>query len=360
MSTPRRVRVLVVDDSAFARKVMREVLENDSRIEVVAIARDGLDALEKIAETKPDVVTLDLVMPQLDGIGVLDALRMLPDPPRVVVVTTSDADSVMGVAALQAGAFDVVHKPTALATDRLYELGQELVEKVLVAADARFGAHAAMEATAAMLAAQAAASSRVPSGATPVPRATRTKVVVVGASTGGPRAITVLLRALPASFPVPIAVVVHMPTGYTDAFARRLDGDCALDVVEASEGLMLRPGLVAIARAGIHLKLRESRDGVCATLDVNPMDALHRPSVDALFSSAAAIYGATTMGVVLTGMGADGTDGARAIRAAGGRIIVEDASTCVVYGMPRAVAEQGLADAALALPDVAAGIIERL
>ena len=359
MTTPRRVRVVVVDDSAFARKVMREVLENDSRIEVVAIARDGLDALEKIAETKPDVVTLDLVMPQLDGVGVLDAVRMLPDPPRVVVVTMSDADSVMGVAALQAGAFDVVHKPTALATDRLYELGHELVAKVLVAAEARFGAHASMDV---LPATPRVVPDRVPTGTTPRPvlRATRTKVVVVGASTGGPRAITVLLRALPASFPVPVAVVVHMPTGYTEAFARRLDGECVLDVVEASEGLLLRPGLVMIARAGIHLKLRESRDGVCATLDVNPMDALHRPSVDALFTSAAATFGATTLGVVLTGMGSDGADGARAIRAAGGRVLVEDASTCVVYGMPRAVAEQGLADAELALPDVAAGIIERL
>jgi two-component system chemotaxis response regulator CheB len=185
-------------------------------------------------------------------------------------------------------------------------------------------------------------------------------MLVVGASTGGPRAITVLLRALPASLPVPVAVVVHMPPGYTDAFANRLDKECALDVVEASDGLMLRPGLVMIARAGIHMKLRRSNDGVCAALDVQPMEALHRPSVDALFSSAAAIYGGATLGVVLTGMGADGVEGARAIVAAGGRIIVEDASTCVVHGMPRAVAENGLADAQLPLPDVAAGIIDRL
>ncbi len=352
MTQQRRVRVVVVDDSAFARKVMREVLANDSRIEVVAIARDGLDALEKITETSPDVVTLDLVMPQLDGVGVLEAIRALPNPPRVVVVTMSDADSVLGVAALQAGAFDVVHKPTAVATDRLYELGKELVDKVLLAAEARFGAHLT--------------PIRVPIGETrpsvpgPLRRALRTKMLVVGASTGGPRAVTVLLRALPASFPVPVAVVVHMPPGYTDAFANRLDKECALDVVEASDGLMLRPGLVMIARAGIHLKLRAEGDGVCASLDVQPMDALHRPSVDALFSSAAATFGAATLGVVLTGMGADGVEGARAIRAAGGRIVVEDASTCVVYGMPRAVAEQGLADAELALPDVAAGVIARL
>jgi two-component system chemotaxis response regulator CheB len=351
MTPARRVRVVVVDDSAFARKVMREVLSNDPRIEVVAIARDGLDALEKIAETTPDVVTLDLVMPQLDGVGVLDAIRLLPNPPRVVVVTMSDADSALGVAALQAGAFDVVHKPTALATDRLYELGEELVAKVLLAAEARFGVRSSPVPTA------ADAPRSVPG---PLARAVRTKILVVGASTGGPRAITVLLRALPASFPVPIAVVVHMPPGYTDAFANRLNRECALEVVEASDGMILKPGLVMIARAGIHLKLRSVNDAVCASLDVQPMDALHRPSVDALFISAAATFGAGTLGVVLTGMGSDGVEGSRAIHAAGGRVIVEHASTCVVYGMPRAVTEQGLSEAELPLPEVAAGVIDRL
>jgi two-component system chemotaxis response regulator CheB len=352
MRPARPVRVVVVDDSAFARKVMREVLANDPRIEVVAIARDGLDALEKIGETNPDVVTLDLVMPQLDGMGVLDAIRALPNPPRVVVVTMSDADSVLGVAALQAGAFDVVHKPSALATDRLYELGQELVDKVLLAAEARFGAHLPQ-----LPPDSEATPISVPG---PLRRAIRTKILVVGASTGGPRAVTVLLRALPASFPVPVAVVVHMPAGYTEAFANRLDKECALDVIEASDGLMLRPGLVMIARAGIHMKLRSENGGVCASHDVHPMEALHRPSVDCLFSSAAAIFGAATLGVVLTGMGSDGVEGARAIHAAGGRVLVEAASTCVVYGMPRAVAEQGLADEELPLPDVAAGVIARL
>jgi two-component system chemotaxis response regulator CheB len=349
--TPGRpVRVVVVDDSAFARKVMREVLSNDPRIEVVAIARDGLDALEKIAETSPDVVTLDLVMPTLDGVGVLDAIRLLPNPPRVVVVTMSDADSVLGVAALQAGAFDVVHKPTALATDRLYELGQELVTKVLLAAESRFGVRSS----------PAIVADAPPSVPAPLRRAVRTKILVVGASTGGPRAVSVLLRALPASFPVPVAVVLHMPPGYTDAFANRLDRECEVEVVEASDGLVLKPGLVLIARAGIHLKLRAVNNAVCASLDVQPMDALHRPSVDALFTSAAATFGAGTLGVVLTGMGSDGVEGSRAIRAAGGQVVVEHASTCVVYGMPRAVTEQGLSDVELPLPDVAAGVIARL
>ena len=351
MTVPKRVRVLVVDDSAFARKVMREVLEADPRMDVVAIARDGLDALEKIVELAPDVVTLDLVMPQLDGVGVLDAIRSLPSPPRVVVVTMSDADSALGVAALQAGAFDVVHKPTAIATDRLYELAGELVEKVLLAAQAPAGARAAHV---------DARGTPIPHVVVPAHAKLTTKMVLVGASTGGPRAITQLLRALPGDFPAPVGVVVHMPPGYTEAFAGRLDRECALQVVEAKEGTVLRAGVVVIARAGVHMKVRKANEGWTVALDVRPLDSLHRPSVDALFESGAREVGRELLGVVLTGMGSDGLQGARAIRAAGGRVIVEDASTCVVYGMPRAIAEQGLAEAEVRLPDMAEAIIARL
>jgi two-component system chemotaxis response regulator CheB len=345
MTTPARVRVLVVDDSAFARKVMREVLSNDPRIEVIGTARDGLDALEKIAEMTPDVVTLDLVMPELDGVGVLDALRELPKAPRVVIVTMSDAVSPLAVAALQAGAFDVVHKPTALATERLYELGAELVEKVMLAATASSGPRTVVA---------SASAAKVE------PRATRTKVLVIGASTGGPQAITGLLRSLPASFPVPVAVVVHMPVGYTEAFAERLDRECAIEVVEAAEGMKLAPSRVIIARAGVHLTFRKQGTERVVAFDVEPLTAPHRPSVDVLFSSAARIFGDGVLGVVLTGMGKDGLEGARDVRAAQGRVIVEDASTCVVYGMPRAVAEAGLSEASIPLPGMYGAILERL
>jgi two-component system chemotaxis response regulator CheB len=340
----KSIKVLVVDDSAFARKVMREVLAADGRIDVVGTARDGLDALEKIATLSPDVVTLDLVMPNLDGIGVLDALRERIDAPRVVVVTMSDADSALGVAALAAGAFDVVHKPTALATDRLYELGAELVAKVVTAGAAPSG------------------TTRTAARIEPVKRiaapttAAKARIVVVGASTGGPRAVTILLQALPAEMPVPVAVVVHMPPGYTEAFAARLDGDVPLRVVEASQGLALVPGTVAIARAGMHMKI----NGDAAVLDARPMDSLHRPSVDELFKSAAARYGHGVVGVVLTGMGSDGVEGARAIREAGGTVLVEAAASCVVHGMPRAVLEAGLADAEYRLEDMAKAILERI
>lgn len=339
MTAPRRIRVLVVDDSAFTRKVLRESLGASERIEVIGFARDGLDALEKIAALDPDVVTLDLVMPNLDGLGVLRALETMPRAPAVVVVSTEAEDGDDGIAALVTGAFDLVRKPTALALDRLYELGDELLRKVLAAGDA--------------VRKPRSISPQSVMDRTPSVRRATTSLVVIGASTGGPHAISALLRALPGAFPVPIAIVLHLPVGYTDAFARRLDGECALHVVEAEDGLTLRPGLVVIAQAGIHMRLRASDGDLAVDLDLKPLGSLHRPSVDALFTSAAAQTGRGALGVVLTGMGSDGLEGSRAIRAAGGRVLTEAASSCVVYGMPRCVFEEGLASAEAPLDGMA-------
>ena len=339
------VRVLVVDDSAFARKVLREVLTTDRRIEVIGFARDGVDALEKIDTMSPDVITLDLVMPQLDGVGVLDALGTKTAPPRVVVVTMSDSDGPLGVAALQAGAFDIVQKPTALATDRLYELGGELIEKVVAAAGAPARRYA-----------KPAARPVAP----PVSTSDRVKLVAIGASTGGPRAIAALLASLPAGFPVPIAIVVHMPVGYTEAFATRLDKECAIQVLEASQGLELVPGRAVIARAGMHLAVRKDQASLVCVLDREPADAIHRPCVDVLFATAADALGPGVLGVVLTGMGVDGLAGARVVHEKDGRILTESAESCVVYGMPRAVAEANLSDAAVPIERMALAILDRL
>jgi len=342
-----RHRVLVVDDSAFARKVLREILAADPRLEVVGFARDGLDALEKIAELEPDVVTLDLVMPELDGVGVLQALAQHTDAPRVVIVTMTDAESALGVAALDAGAVDVVHKPTALATDRLYELGGELVEKVVIAA--RSGA-----------APRALRGRSVPAPSKGPTRATKTRLVVIGASTGGPRALTDILAALPANFPVPIAAVVHMPVGYTEAFAARLDDGSSLRVREATDRALLEPGDVLLGRAGMHLRVRLLSGSLVGMLDSSPLDTLHRPSVDVLFESAAQELGSAVLGVVLTGMGSDGLEGARAIHRSGGQLLVEAESSCVVYGMPRSVAEAGLGADAVPLELMVRAILERV
>lgn len=342
-----QIRVLVVDDSAFARKVVREILSSSPRIHVIDIARDGLEALEKITELKPDVVTLDLVMPHLDGIGVLQALPK-EGAPRVVVVSTSDAESELGVQALQSGAVDLVQKPTALATDRLYELSSELIEKVETAATARHPL-VVPRALAAPVAARVAVAASAGG-----------RVLVIGTSTGGPQALTHLLSALPGDFPLPIAAVVHIPPGYTTALAQRLNQISALSVVEAYDGLELRPGQAVIARAGMHLRLDRVGERAFARLDLNPIMLPHRPSVDVLFESAAAGFRAGTVGVVLTGMGDDGLLGARAIRGTGGKVLTEAESTCVVYGMPRCVREAGLSDGEAPLDRMAAEILRHI
>jgi two-component system, chemotaxis family, protein-glutamate methylesterase/glutaminase len=336
------IRVLVVDDSAFARKVLRDMLGSTPDIEVVGTARDGLEALEKVAELKPDVMTLDLVMPNLDGLGVLDSLPA-EAAPRVIVVSVSDAETELGAAALQAGALDIVRKPTALATQQLYELRDELLFKIRLAATAR--------------------APRAGKVVRPLARARSTQrheIIVLGTSTGGPQAITRLLSALPGDLPVPMLIALHIPEGYTRALAARLDTLSALDVREAEPGLVPRAGLVILARGGAHLQLVSSSEGVQVVLDHRLGAAAHAPSVDLLFQSAAAIYADRTFGVVLTGMGDDGLKGARAIHQAGGTVITESELSCVVYGMPRTVKEGGYSSGEASLELMAAEIVRRL
>jgi two-component system chemotaxis response regulator CheB len=335
-----RVRVLVVDDSAFARKVLREVLSTSGRIEVVGFARDGLEALELIAALSPDVVTLDLVMPNLDGPGVL---RELPAGarPKVVVVSVSHEESELVVEALALGAYDFVRKPTSLATGRLYELGAELAGKVLAAG----GVCAPYEPRRAPVA----------PAPRPQPSAAAAEIVVIGTSTGGPQALATVLPALPADLPVPVVIALHIPAEYTFAMAARLDAAARMHVVEARDGLLLEPGTAVLARGGSDLEVVRAGERLAVRTMFGPR-RLYHPSVDGLFESAARACGARVVGVVLTGMGDDGLAGARAIRAAGGRILVQDEASCVVHGMPRSIADEHLADAEVPLDRVARAI----
>lgn len=343
MSAERPIRVLVVDDSAFARKVLREVLAADPRLQVLGVARDGLEALERIGELAPDVVTLDLMMPQLDGVGVLRALGP-GHAPRIVVVSASDEQSEVVVEALALGAFDFVRKPTSLASDRLYELGAELAEKVAAAGRPRRAppAHAP----------RPAAERRV-RGTDPSP-----SVVVIGTSTGGPQALARVIPALPRELPVPVVIALHIPAEYTPAMAARLDQDSAIRVAEAHDGAVLAPGTALLAPGGADLALAAGPEGVVARIGFHAVRPYH-PSVDVLFESAARVYGAGVLGVVLTGMGDDGLEGARAIHAAGGHLVVEAEDTSVVWGMPRAVHEAGLADAVVPLEGIAGELARR-
>ena len=336
------VRVLVVDDSAYVRKVVSEMLSRSPFVEIVGVARDGAEALERAAELTPDVITCDLNMPVLDGVGFIRA-QMARAPVPIVVISIAAGAGEQVLAALDAGAVDFVQKPTALATERLMEMADELVDKVKAAARS---------------------PRRVPPAARPAPLAGHPSrgtfdIVVIGVSTGGPQALKQLVPSLPADFPVPIAMVMHMPLGYTEMYARKLDEMAPLTVVEAQDGTPVAGGTVLLAPAGRHLKFR--RDGqVRAHLDVLPLDTPHRPSVDALFHSAADVFGARVLGVVMTGMGSDGRDGAAWIKARGGCILTEAEESCVVYGMPRSVVEAGLSDAQVPLDQLAQAIMERV
>jgi len=328
----RVIRVLVVDDSAYVRKVITQMLSRSPFIEVVGTARDGADALEQVELLSPDVVTLDLVMPGLDGVGFLRA-QMARRPVATLIVSIASESSEQVLAAFEAGAVDVVQKPTALATEKVLEIADELVAKVKAIAQVPL-----------KQAAPPVSEQAAPPVASSARRGTFS-MVVLGVSTGGPQALKQVIGSLPASFPVPIAVVLHMPVGYTDLYARSLGSVSALAVTEARAGEPVRPGVVLIAPAGRHLTFRRAEDGIVLThLDTRPLDTPHRPAVDVLFQSAAEVYRERVLGVVMTGMGTDGRNGAAWIKAQGGTVWTEAEETCVVYGMPHAVVEAGLSD----------------
>ena len=342
------IRTVVVDDSAFVRKIVKEMLSRSPHIEVVGTARDGVEALEMVELLKPDVVTCDLVMPTMDGLGFVRA-QMARRPLPILILTAAPQDAEQVLSALEAGAFDFVQKPSALATDQLLNIREQLVEKVKAAGRAP------------------TANLRVNGTARPepVPLAPKSAVqidaVVIGISTGGPQALRHFMPELPANFPVPIALVLHMPIGYTSLFAEKLNEITQIRVFEAKEGDEMRPGVALLAPAGRHLVLRRNAAGaVVAHLTMRPADRPHRPSVDVLFQSAAEMYGARALGVVMTGMGDDGRQGAGWIKAQGGRILTEAESSCIIYGMPRSVVEAGLSDRAVTLKSMAQAIIEHL
>lgn len=346
-------RVLVVDDSAFVRKVLTQMLSRSPFIEVVGGARDGQEALEMVERLRPDVVTLDLVMPVVDGLEFLRR-QMSVRPLPVVVCSISHESGAAALEALELGAVEFVQKPTALATDRVYEIAEELLAKVKAA-----GAATALRRA---IDRPVAATGPVAGngGAHPAPIASdQTDIVVIGISTGGPQALRQVIPRFPADFPVPIAVVLHMPIGYTELYAARLNEISALNVVEAKDGDAIRAGTMYLAPAGRHLSFRRDSDGtVRAHLDVRPSDTAHRPAVDVLFRSVAEIYGPRVLGVVMTGMGNDGLVGSTHIKETGGRIVTEAEASCIVYGMPRAVVEASLSDRVVTLNEMASAIME--
>lgn len=346
----RVLKVLVVDDSAYVRKVVKQMLSRSPFLEVVGTARDGREALELVEQLDPDVVTCDLIMPELDGVGfVREQMKRRPLP--IIIMSIASETGEAALTALDAGAVDFVQKPTALATEKIFEVSDELIEKVKAAADIPMAR--------VKISAPTAEAEAAPQTSVAVTRRELVDLVVIGISTGGPQALKQLIPQLPADFPAPVVMVMHMPVGYTEMYARKLDEQSQLEVREAREGDVLRGGVALLAPAGRHLTFRRRAGGeVVAHLDSRPFELPHRPSVDVLFQSAAEVYRQRVLGVVMTGMGSDGKQGAAWIKAQGGLVYTESEETCVVYGMPSSVVEAGLSDRSVPLDKMAQAIRE--
>jgi two-component system, chemotaxis family, protein-glutamate methylesterase/glutaminase len=329
------VRVLVVDDSALMRKLIPQMLAGDDGIEVVGTAMDGSFCLKKIEELKPNVVTLDLEMPGMNGIDTLKEIMRREPVPVIVFSSHSIEGASVTMKALGLGAFDFVTKPKD-ASAHMLETRKELIAKVKAASECKL-------------------KPRVVAGIPPkpakaeTPSGNATKVVAIGVSTGGPQAMEYLLSQLPADFPGAIAVVQHMPDGFTDMFARRLDEICSLRVKEAQSGDMLQPGRVLICPGNRHMKVKRLPMGDIVVLSDDAHVNGHRPSADVLLRSAAEEFKNQAVGVIMTGMGDDGAEGLGAIKKEGGMTVAQNEESCVVYGMPKAAIERGYATRIVAL-----------
>jgi two-component system, chemotaxis family, protein-glutamate methylesterase/glutaminase len=338
-----RIKVLVVDDSALMRKLIPAILAHDSAIEVVGTAMDGAFALKKIEELRPDVVTLDLEMPRMDGMETLRLIMKSAPVPVILFSTHSKEGAYSTFKALALGAVDFVAKPKDAAVGHLDAIADQLIEKIKVAK--RASAHRLSPA----VITDSPVGLKKPGLAVPPNR-----IIAIGISTGGPNALQFMLSQLPADFPSSILIVQHMPEGFTEMFARRLDECSPLDVHEARSGDLLLAGRVLLCPGNRHMMVRRMPRGDMVVLnDAAPVNG-HRPSVDVLFHSVAQEFGLTSVGVLMTGMGDDGAAGLGAIKAAGGMTIAQSEESCVVSGMPRAAIAKGYANRIVSLDGLAA------
>lgn len=351
------IRIMVVDDSPFMRKSLQKMLEEAPDLKVVATARDGIDALEKLEEHKPDIVTLDIEMPRMDGLTCLRKIMATHPLPVLMVSSLTQEGAQATLDALSLGALDFIPKESSFATMSIMQIQQDLQEKVRrLATSPRFHPRAAEPApprpAAPRPAASAPPSAPVPAGSS-LPSAPTADLLVIGSSTGGPKALQDILPAIPANLPVPCLIVQHMPSTFTRPFADRLDGLCQVHVKEAEQGEPLKAGTVYIAPGGIHMLYGSRGPKGCVELSPEPVSSLHRPSVDVMFQSVAEQYRGQVLAAILTGMGADGAKGMEQLKRKGAHTLAESEESCVVYGMPRAAVERGCVDLVAPLSDIA-------
>jgi two-component system chemotaxis response regulator CheB len=355
-----RIRVLVVDDAVVVRRLVADALAGDPEIDVVGTAANGRIALQKIPQVNPDVITMDVEMPELNGIETVRALRPLyPKLPVIMFSTLTERGAAATLDALQAGASDYVTKPANVGS---VALAQQRVRDDLIPRIKHLAGRVAQTV--------AVAPAVRPAVVTPSTRAavrsfvghgdTRPAIVAIGVSTGGPNALADLIPRLPADLRVPVVIVQHMPPMFTRLLAERLNAQSPLDVREASHGLPIVPGTVTIAQGDYHMVLERRGTAVVAALNQDPPENSCRPAVDPLFRSVVALYGARTLAIILTGMGQDGLHGCQHVREAGGQILAQDEASSVVWGMPGFVVRGGLADKVIPLSEMAAEVTRRV
>lgn len=341
------IRLLIVDDSALYRQSINNVLRGTEDIDIVGIAKNGLEAIEKIEALDPDLLTLDVQMPGMDGIGVLREINKRGLRPKAIMVSslTSDGAQVTTDALLE-GAFDFILKPTgADLTANRQRLQDALNEKIDAFRQSR----------------QRRSHRTTPSDDTDTaPGAAACRAVLIGTSTGGPPALKAVLPAFPADFPVPVLIVQHMPPKYTESLARRLNECCALDVSEAAHGTEVVAGRILIAPGGQQTRLVRANDDVRIQVTNDPPEHGCRPSVDYLFRSAVKVFDGAAIGVIMTGMGRDGTEGCTLLKTHGGCVIAQHEDDCTVYGMPKSIIEAGLADKIVPLERIGRTVVRHV
>ncbi|HET7773790.1 MAG TPA: chemotaxis response regulator protein-glutamate methylesterase [Burkholderiaceae bacterium] len=358
-----KTKVVVVDDSALVRSLLTAIISRQPDMEIVGAASDPYVAREVIRTTNPDVVTLDVEMPRMDGLDFLEKIMRLRPLPVVMISTLTERGAEVTLKALELGAVDFVTKPKLGISEGLERAGAEIIEKIRIASRARVSRRAPAQATAAFGAAHVLPGSQVAGTVKQSPstfsRASTEKLIVIGASTGGTEALKSVLIKLPPDSPG-VLVTQHMPAGFTRSFAQRLDGLCRIRVSEAVDGERVLPGHAYIAPGGRHMRLDRSGSNYVVRLDDTEPVNRHRPSVEVLFRSAASNVGPNAIGIMLTGMGRDGADAMKLMRDAGAYNYAQNEATCVVYGMPREAVAAGAVDEVLPLDQIAEAVLERL
>jgi len=355
-ATVAKTRVVVVDDSALVRSLLTEIVNRQSDMECIGAASDPYAAREMIRNLNPDVITLDVEMPRMDGIDFLSKLMRLRPMPVVMVSTLTERGAEVTLKALELGAVDFVAKPKIGVADGLKQLAEEITDKIRIASKARVSKPQSPPVTSTV--AGTALPTRPPAPAS-VGRLSTEKIIFIGASTGGTEATKEVLMNLPPDSPA-VVITQHMPPGFTKSYANRLDGLCKIRVKEAVDGERVLPGHAYIAPGGFHLSVERSGANYIARVsDGEPVNR-HKPSVEVLFESAARVVGQNALGIMLTGMGADGARAMRAMKEAGSYNVCQDEATCVVFGMPREAIAHGAANEVLPLGKIAGHMIERL